>query len=298
MTEGTCEAVAAGKRKAKSGRTRKPEPSRAKPMGLGRAAASAVRTSFGRFCWYDLATTDVPGSLRFYGELLGWTIRSTDMGPMGAYHVVSVDGAEFAGVMPLASRETPPCWLGHVGVPDIGAACTAATNAKGSIHRPPTSVPGAGGFAVVGDPTGGVVAPIQLGGPPPRDLAAATVPGLPAWNELVTADPALAGAFYARVFGWTIHPIDLTGSPYWIFRHKGDDVAGMIEAPASPVPEPASWMVYFHVADADAVAAKVAGIGGAVLIPPFDVATVGRCALIADPAGVTFRIVRPEPEEE
>ena len=27
---------------------------------------------------------------------------------------------------------------------------------------------------------------------------------VPAWNELVTADPALAGAFYARVFGWTI----------------------------------------------------------------------------------------------
>jgi len=294
--EGTGEAVAAGKRKAKAGRVRKPAPAHAKAFGPGRASASSVRTSFGRFCWYDLATTDVPGSLRFYGELFGWTIRSTDMGPMGAYHVVSAGGNEFAGVMPLASRGTPPCWLGHVGVPDIAAACAETTKAKGSIHRPPTSIPGAGGFAVIGDPTGGVVAPIQLGGPPPRDLAAASVPGLIAWNELVTSDPLQAGAFYTRIFDWTIHTIELTGSPYWIFRHKGDDVAGMIEAPVSPVPEPASWMVYFHVGDADACAERVPSLGGAVLIPPFDVPTVGRCALLTDPTGVVFRIVRPEDE--
>ena len=70
----------------------------------------------------------------------------------------------------------------------------------------------------------------------------------------------------------------------------------MIEAPASPVPEQANWMVYFHVADADAAAEKATSLGGAVLIPPFDVPTVGRCALITDPNGVIFRIVRPEDE--
>ena len=286
--------MAAGKRKAKSGKPRAAAKTGAKQTGFGRAATTAVGTSFGRFCWYDLATTDVPGSLRFYGGLFDWTVRSTDMGPMGAYHVISAGGQEFAGVMPLAERTTPPCWLGHVGVPDVRAACIETDKARGSIHRPPTSIPGAGGFAVISDPTGGVLAPIQLGGPPPRDLGAASVPGLIAWNELVTSDPVLAAGFYTRVFGWSVHMIELTGSPYWIFRHDGEDVAGMIEAPASPVPEQRNWMVYFHVADADATAEKATSLGGAVLIPPFDVHTVGRCALITDPNGVVFRIVRPE----
>lgn len=266
----------------------------AKPAGFGRAAGRAARSADGRFAWHDLATTDVPGALRFYGELLGWTTRTTDMGPMGAYHVLLAGDVEIGGVMPLPGAGAPPCWLGYVGVRDVGAACVAVEKAGGALHRPPQSIPGAGGFAVVSDPTGGVIAPIQLGGPPTRDLAAPSTPGLPAWNELVTPNPEVAGPFYARALGWTVHPLEVGGNPYWIFRHEGEDVAGMIEAPPTPEPEAASWMIYFHVTDADASAARATDLGGAVLIEPFDVPTVGRCAVIADPAGVVFRLYRPE----
>jgi predicted enzyme related to lactoylglutathione lyase len=287
--------VPQAKRKSGSGRSRKGGRGSAKTAAFGRVAGSPAPTSHGRFCWYDLATPDVPAALRFYGELFGWTIQVKNMGPViGGYHVASVGDGELGGIMPLPERRTPPCWLAYVGVPDIQAVCTAAMRADGAIHRPPTSIPGAGGFAVLSDPTGGVLAPIQLADPPTRDLTAPSVPGLVAWNELVTSDPERAGAFYARVFGWTVERIDLDRTPYWIFRRHGEDVAGMIEAPASPEPDAASWMLYFHVADADASAERVEGLGGAVLIPPFDVPTVGRCALIADPAGVVFRLYRPE----
>jgi predicted enzyme related to lactoylglutathione lyase len=31
----------------------------------------------GRFVWYELMTTDVPEATRFYGEVIGWSVRDS-----------------------------------------------------------------------------------------------------------------------------------------------------------------------------------------------------------------------------
>ena len=54
---------------------------------------------------------------------------------------------------------------------------------------------------------------------------------------------------------------------------------------------PSHWMVYFAVADADASAARVAGLGGAVSAPPFDLPLVGRLAVVQDPDGAVFTVM-------
>ena len=53
---------------------------------------------------------------------------------------------------------------------------------------------------------------------------------------------------------------------------------------------PPHWMVYIAVANADESAAQVAGLGGTLLAPPFDVAEHGRMAVVQDPTGATFAI--------
>ena len=52
-----------------------------------------------------------------------------------------------------------------------------------------------------------------------------------------------------------------------------------------------AWGSYITVDDVDAVVARVAGLGGRVLLAPTDIPTVGRFATIVDPQGATISLI-------
>jgi uncharacterized protein len=56
---------------------------------------------------------------------------------------------------------------------------------------------------------------------------------------------------------------------------------------------PNVWHVYFAVDDADATAAKAADEGGQVMVQPFDIPSVGRSAVLTDPQGAVFSVLKP-----
>jgi predicted enzyme related to lactoylglutathione lyase len=60
---------------------------------------------------------------------------------------------------------------------------------------------------------------------------------------------------------------------------------------------PNHWHVYFAVDDADATAAKATELGGSVMVAPFD-SPVGRMAVLTDPQGAVFSIIKPAPQPE
>ena len=48
--------------------------------------------------WVDLASTDIPASIAFYGGLFGW--EAVDQGPEGGgYHMFEKDGKAVAGLL-------------------------------------------------------------------------------------------------------------------------------------------------------------------------------------------------------
>ena len=57
--------------------------------------------------------------------------------------------------------------------------------------------------------------------------------------------------------------------------------------------KPAQWIPYVLVADVDATVKKTIKLRGKVCIPPVDVLTVGRIAVLSDPQGATFGIIKP-----
>jgi hypothetical protein len=57
---------------------------------------------------------------------------------------------------------------------------------------------------------------------------------------------------------------------------------------------PPHWLSWVYVDDADAVAARVAGLGGKVLAGPMDYGDMGRGAVIADPTGAAFALWQPK----
>ena len=117
-------------------------------------------------------------------------------------------------------------------------------------------------------------------------------PGTLSWIDLTTTDPAAAQAFYTDLFGWVTEDGDTgDGGVYTTARVEGSAVAGMFGPP--PEGAPAAWTSYVTVVDADAAAARVAELGGAVLAPPFDVMDAGRMAVLTDPQGAVFAVWEP-----
>ena len=62
--------------------------------------------------------------------------------------------------------------------------------------------------------------------------------GVFSWNELTTPDPEAAGAFYAKLFGWTVQTMDMGEAGTYHLAQLGDrPVAGMM-LPPPDAPEP------------------------------------------------------------
>jgi hypothetical protein len=83
---------------------------------------------------------------------------------------------------------------------------------------------------------------------------------------------------------------------YRIFKHDARDDTGV--AGVMKVPDDAKgsfWQPYVAVEDPDATTAKAKELGGSALMEPMDVPKVGRLAVLRDPQGAQFGIIRPEP---
>ncbi|WP_166041121.1 VOC family protein [Sphingosinicella sp. YJ22] len=127
----------------------------------------------------------------------------------------------------------------------------------------------------------------------------ATPPGSFIWYELLTTDLDGARDFYGAVVGLVI-PAEPTPGPmdYRMIGTPGGETVGgtmqltpaMSEGGARP-----GWFGYVGVDDVDATVTKIAAAGGQVKMPPTDIPQAGRIAMVADPQGAPFYVMRPTP---
>lgn len=116
------------------------------------------------------------------------------------------------------------------------------------------------------------------------------------WYELITRDPDAAQAFYAPMLGWSVADSGVADMDYRIASTPDAGVAGIMKTPPG-APMPPAWLGYVGVDDVDAAVASVTGGGGAVHMPAWDVPGVGRMALVADPQGAVFYLMRGQSGE-
>ncbi len=109
------------------------------------------------------------------------------------------------------------------------------------------------------------------------------------WNELQTRDLDGAKAFYNAVFGWT-YVVDKSG--YVSCLADGRSQAGMMAIEESWGDVPPNWTVYFLVEDAKPAAARAEELGGNVLVPPSPAGDIGEFAVLQDPQGGAFSVIR------
>jgi uncharacterized protein len=258
----------------------------------------SVKTSYkpGTFCWVDLGTPDQDAAGEFYGALFGWTLKEDENAEQtGGYRTAQRDGNAIGGVMKLMMEGQPPAWLNYVCVEDADATVAKAREAGAVVHAEPMSVLDYGRMAVLADPTGAAFGIWQPGVNIGADVVGE--PGAMAWNELNTRDPEAAKAFYGEVFGWSFEEKEFEGAgTYTTIASDGETVGGLSDmTERTPAEVPAHWLVYFAVEDAEATIAKAKDQGGEIPAGPFDIAEVGRIAVVKDPFGAFFAVIQPDP---
>jgi len=118
------------------------------------------RNEIGKINWTDLTVADADGVREFYAQVVGWTVKSHDMGEYEDYEMQSPDsGQPRAGICHARglNADIPPQWLVYINVADLAASMARCTELGGRILAPERDL-GSGKMGVIQDPAGAVAA--------------------------------------------------------------------------------------------------------------------------------------------
>ena len=120
------------------------------------------------------------------------------------------------------------------------------------------------------------------------------------WYELLTDNSDVALAFYNTIVGWEVTHSSQPGMDYRILHARDEDagesydIGGLMqlsdemrEGGARPV-----WLGYIGVDNVDQTVANITAAGGKVQMPAKDIPNVGRIAMVTDPQGTPFYVMR------
>jgi predicted enzyme related to lactoylglutathione lyase len=114
------------------------------------------------------------------------------------------------------------------------------------------------------------------------------------WYELMTPDPDASIRFYEGVLDWSVSASSQPDMDYREIKASEGHVGGMLRL--SPEMEASgarpAWLGYIAVDDVDAAASSVEQGGGRTYVSPRDIPGVGRFAMVADPQGAPFYIMK------
>ncbi|WP_455219759.1 VOC family protein [Kaarinaea lacus] len=115
------------------------------------------------------------------------------------------------------------------------------------------------------------------------------------WFELATLNLEKQQAFYSDVFGWTFQTISNTDDQYTLVKNGDRSVAGMFSIkPREGVTTAAAWIGLMSIDDPVKTANFVKANGGVVQSEPKSIANRGTYALLVDPEGALFGVLKSE----
>jgi hypothetical protein len=121
------------------------------------------------------------------------------------------------------------------------------------------------------------------------------------WYELLSTDADASARFYGAVVGWKIGSQPDTGAPpgsdYRIIERSDSGSAGGVMQLTPPMQVGGArpvWLAYLHVDDVDAAVKAIEADGGTVQMPKMSM-PVGDLAMVTDPMGTPFYVMKPVP---
>lgn len=248
----------------------------------------------GSFCWVELATTDHEAAKKFYCTLFDWEFFDSPAAPGMIYTLLQLEGKDVAALYKMDDAQkaqgVPPNWLSYVSTKSVEESMSKVQSLGGSVCAGPIDVMALGRLAILQDPTGATFAVWQPG----KHIGARFVnePRTFCWNELLTSDDGKATEFYSGLFGWGRKMMDFGPGKYTVFQNGERPAAGMMKIPAEWGNVPPHWLVYFAVEDCEQSIQKATDLGAGVISPPQDVPGTGRFAILQDPQGASFAVIK------
>jgi predicted enzyme related to lactoylglutathione lyase len=242
-------------------------------------------------CWVDVTSPELDKTIEFYKGLFGWEDERDPRPEAGGYTMFTLDDKYVAAGSPPQQEGTPSHWTTYLASDDVDDTAGKIRDAGGTVFMDPFDVFDSGRMTVAQDPTGATFGVWQAKEHIGAQLA--NEPGTLMWNQCQTPDPGRATAFYTAVFGYEVDEIDMGGEqPFRVLKVDGRGIGGVREPTAG---EPPHWSVTFAVDDADATVARTEELGGKVLMEPIDLPDIGRLAVLQDPVGAAFQVMKSAP---
>lgn len=246
----------------------------------------------GKVIFLELVTPDLAATKQFYAGLFGWTFRDIQAGTT-QYTEASLDGRPVAGMVYkplLPGKHRQPMWLNFFAVSDVDATEKIALQHGAKVLFEPQSFPDRGREAVFADPQGAIFAVLASSSGDPPDFLAE--PGEWIWNSLITSDPDTDAAFYQMLFGYDVFELpDSRGAQHLLLASLNYARASVNTLPANMPDARPYWLSYVRVEDTVKMTAKVAALGGHVLVEPWVDRHGGKVAVVSDPAGAAFGLL-------
>ena len=256
----------------------------------------------GKFIWADLVTGDQDAAQKFYTSLFGWTATAIDRPSAGhgdhSYIVLSNGDRPVAGIALRPHRlkdESRGRWIGYVSVDDVPKALAAAIAGGGRMIVPSKDHAQQGTRAIFSDSEGAMLGVMHSSSGDPAEYR--PDPGDWTWAELFARDTAAASRYYQTVLGYEAMPnLNPGRENSIIFASGGYSRASLTPLPARPNARPA-WLLFVRVDSVKDTVARVAALGGRVLVAPKEIHGNSWLAIIADPVGAAIGIVELEDTE-
>jgi len=256
----------------------------------------------GKIIWADLFSSSPDVSRDFYQQLFGWEWREIKPQPKG-YGMFYLDDVPMAG---LAHRDSPDGgdkygrWIHYLSVADVPAAEQVILDRGGKVILSRVGAyPERGDFAIAAAPDGALFGVMRTANGDPGDYAAAINEWI--WWQVYSDSVDASAEFYVTLAGYQTFENEETDSIADLFFTS----EGYLRAAAAPLPkntEPRpvpTWLGMIRVEDVAATAARAEALGGTLLYGPSPELMDDDLAVIADPTGATFAIMRwTYPEEE
>ena len=118
------------------------------------------------------------------------------------------------------------------------------------------------------------------------------------WYELMTTEAEGAKAFYDAVVGWDIGEASPEFKGYRMINRSDGRAAGGVLPLTDEMQQHGArptWLGYICVEDVDRSISAIEQAGGRALMPAFDIPGIGRIAMVADPQGAPFYVMKPIP---
>ncbi len=110
------------------------------------------------FVWHEVYAPDAQKAIDFYTQALGFGTQDMDMGQMGPYRMLTMNGKPIAGVMGTANNPhmqgVPPHWATYLAVDDVDARLKKCQELGATVVVPPMDIPTVGRMALISDPHG------------------------------------------------------------------------------------------------------------------------------------------------